>query len=106
MKDIVWNVYYHNINRGEIRVFNVFEHVGFQKDVMKYLHKCTEKGKFTQELRRSLFYYFGGKCEWEIIIKPWCGGQDTKEIKVDVYKQIMNNWDVFADYVWNLNREP
>lgn len=40
-------------------------------------------------------------CEWEVVIGPWCGDRGTKEIKVDVYMQVMNNWDIFVDYVWN-----
>ena len=45
-------------------------------------------------------YYFWSKCEWEVLISPWVGGND-EEIKVDVAWQIMNNWDVFVDYTWN-----
>ena len=41
-------------------------------------------------------YYFWSKCEWEVLISPWVGGND-EEIKVDVAWQIMNNWDVFVD---------
>lgn len=39
--------------------------------------------------------------QWEVVIGPWCGDRGTKEIKVDVYMQVMNNWDIFVDYVWN-----
>ena len=46
-------------------------------------------------------YYFWSKAEWEIILSPWCGGRDTKDIKIDVYDQVMNNWDIFVDYVFN-----
>lgn len=56
---------------------------------------------YAEELRRSLFYYYCSKCEWEVVIGPWCGDRGTKEIKVDVYMQVMNNWDIFVDYVWN-----
>jgi len=48
-----------------------------------------------------MMYYYWSKSEWEIIIGPWCGGNNTKEIKVDVYEQVLNNWDIFLEYVWN-----
>ena len=40
-----------------------------------------------------------------MIISPWCGGKNTKDIKVDIYTQVMNNWNVFLDYVWNGKKE-
>ena len=80
-----------------------FDHLTYLNmgDSRKLLLKCTEKEAFAEELRRSLFYYYCCKCEWEVVIGPWCGDRDTKEIKVDVYMQVMNNWDIFVDYVWN-----
>ena len=89
MENLVWKAYYHSMSGHEIRPFNIFEHGRFREEV------------FAEELRRSLFYYYGSKCEWEVVIGPWCGDRGTKEIKVDVYMQVMNNWDIFVDYVWN-----
>lgn len=101
MKDLAWNVIYHNINGGRIETFNIFRHGGFVEDVEKALKKYSAKEEFAERLRRILFYYFGSKTEWEVIISPWCGGRDVKDIKIDVYRQVMNNWEVFLDYVWN-----
>ncbi len=101
VKDLKWYVYYHNINSQEIETFNVFDHSGFRQDVEKYLTKSKNKEEFAEHLRGSLFYYYCSKSEWEIIISPWCGGRGTKDIKIDVYDQVMNNWDVFVDYCWN-----
>lgn len=101
MDSLVWNVIYHNINADKIETFNIFNHGGFRGDLKRLYKKYQEKEDFARELKRSLMYYFWGKCEWEIIIEPWCGSDRTKEIKVDVYWQVMNNWDRFLDYVWN-----
>ena len=95
-----WNVYYHDINRDKIDVYNIFDHISFRRDVEKYLSEYTDKEEFEERLERSLFYYFGSKAEWEIIISPWVGGRNTKKVKIDVYDQVMINWDVFLDYVW------
>ena len=26
---------------------------------------------------------------------------EFKDVKIDVYRQVMNNWDIFLDYVWS-----
>lgn len=96
-----WNVFYHDVNRQRIAVFNIFDHWKFAEDTQKNLKKIKDKDKFAEELRRDLFYYFGSKCEYEVIIAPWCGGKNTEDIKVDIYSQVMNNFDIFCDYVWN-----
>lgn len=95
-----WNVYYHSINSNEIKTFNIFNHGDFNQDVEKYLKKYKDKEEFADKLKSSLMYYFWSKAEWEVIISPWCGGRNTKDIKIDVYDQVMNNWDIFVDYVW------
>ena len=81
-------------------------------------------------LRGHLFYYYGSKCEWELVITSWvpyitiselnrlneerektlkkyniepyrlCVNPDVGE-KIDVYEQVMLNWDLFLDYVWS-----
>lgn len=99
-----WMVFYHDFNGDKIKTFNIFDHGGFLADVKKHLKKCEDKPDLARQLKRSLFYYFCSKCEWEIIIKPWCGSRNNEEIKVDVYEQVMNNWDIFLDYVWNSKR--
>jgi hypothetical protein len=65
------------------------------------LKKFKDKDEFAEQLRRDLMYYFWAKSEYEIIISAWCGGNGNEDIKVDIYTQVMNNWDVFVDYVWN-----
>ena len=101
MDKLAWTVIWHDINRDEICLFNVFRHGGFVEDIRKHYKKCETKEEFAEALRRSLMYYFWSKCEWEILISPWCGSRNDKPIKVDVYWQVMNNWNIFLDYVWN-----
>lgn len=101
MEKLTWNVIYHSVNEDRIKTFNIFDHGGFHEDLKKLYRKYPAKEEFAEELRKSLGYYFRSKCEWEIIIGPWCGGRNTEEIKVDVYWQVMNNWETFVDYIWN-----
>ena len=130
VKDLKWYVYYHDFNGKKIKKFNIFNHCGFRNDVETYLKKYKDKDEFAEHLRRSLFYYYGSKSEWEIVITSWVPHITTSEldrlnaereetlkkygrepyslyvnpdvaIKIDVYNQVMNNWEIFLDYVWN-----
>lgn len=97
-----WIVYRHNINSDKIEPWNVFDHGGFLNDITNnFKRNKTNKIKFEEELRLDLFYHYGHKAEWEVLIIPWCGGQNTKPVKVCVYMQVMNNWDLFSEYVWS-----
>ena len=128
--NLEWNVFCHNVNKNKIEIFNIFNHWKFSEDVQKSLKKFKDKDEFAEQLRRYLFYYFCSKCEYEIIItsfptyitmneldrlnhERWTHkdryGTDYVRInvspdtgaKIDIYTQVMNNWDIFLDYVWN-----
>lgn len=100
-----WHVFYHDINAQKLTTINIFDHCGFFEDVQKALKKSKSKDEFAKALKSDLMYYFWSKSEYEIIISPWCGGRNTEDIKVDIYTQVMNNWNVFLDYVWNSKGE-
>lgn len=99
-----WNVYHYNVNHQKIEVFNIFEHGSFVKYIKEAIEECEEKNSFAERLKSELRYFFWGKVECEIIISPWCGNKNPDEIKIDVFDQVMNNFDIFVDYVWE-NRE-
>ena len=52
MDNLVWNVFYHDINRNEIRTFNVFQHGGFREDIQKHFKKYKDRDVFAEEMRR------------------------------------------------------
>lgn len=84
--------------------------------------------QFAAEVKTSLMYYFWSKCEWEVVITSWPPYVDGKEVdrlydektnmlidygrfvrtdvrletreKIDVFDQVMMNWDQFIDYLW------
>ncbi len=97
-----WNVYYHNINEQKIIQWNIFQHGSFNKEVKDLLKSELNKEEFIEQLRKSLMYYFWSKCEYEVLISPWVGR--AGDIKIDIYDQIMMNWDKFSEYVWS-NKE-
>ena len=94
-----WYVFYHNFNERKIEKLNIFDHSSFAEDFKKLKKKENDIDKFAEELRLDLFYYFCSKCEYELVITPWIG--EAEDIKVDVYGQVMLNFDKFLDYVWN-----
>lgn len=93
-------VFYHDVNKDEIRPLNIFSHRGFAEDIEKNLKRCSTKEEFSKELSQDLSYYFRAKAEYEVVVSPWCGTNKTKDIKVDIYSQVNLNWDVFVNYVW------
>lgn len=103
---MVWNVYIYNINKHKIEIYNIFEHGGFYKYVREAIKNNKNKEEFVEQLKSELLYYFWSKAEWEVIITSWCGGDKEKDaIKIDVYNQVMLNWDSFVNYVWNNKEE-
>lgn len=130
-----WNVYYHNFNKKEITTFNIFKHYRFKEDVAKLLNdKNITKEEFEKKLSSELFYYFGSKSEYEIVLTSWpphitkdeldrvsgeyelhakewghppyslCISPDVGE-KVDIYGQIKLNWNIFVNYIWSFKNE-
>ena len=100
-----WNVYVGNFTEKKMETDNVFEHCGFVKDCQEaYKKHKDDKDAFLEEVRRSLMYYFWSKCEWEIILSLWPPRENQQPLKIDVYDQVMLNWPIFSEYVWN-NRD-
>lgn len=118
--ELEWNVFEYNFNSNEIEVRNIFNHWRFLNDLYN-LKKETDFKKFSEEVRKKLMYYYWSKCEYEVIITSWppyiakeelnrINNEDVKYRtcvnlecgeKVDVYIQIMLNWDKFINYLWS-----
>lgn len=130
---LTWIVYRHDFNSRTIVPFNIFDHWKFAEDVEKDLKKYKNKDEFADRLKNNLRYYFWSKCEHEVVITSWPPYIDINELnrldeervehrdkylrepirlnvcldtgsKIDIYEQVMNNWDIFCDYIWNSKR--
>ena len=97
-----WYVYHHNPNAQKIEKWNIFNNWVFDGEVKRLLHKKLSKDEFAENLRKLLLYYFWSKCEYEVIISPWVGNGD--EVKIDIYDQVMLNFDRFVHYVWSFRK--
>lgn len=118
-----WNVYVKDMNCREIKSYNIFNHGRFTHEIEELIEQYgNSKEEFAKEVDLSLRYYFWSKCEWETVITSWpphiikeeldrLNKEMTKEYpslsvnleveeKIDVYQQVMLNWDRFIDYLW------
>lgn len=99
MSKPTWNVCYSDSNTDTIKIFNIFEHKHFMQGCDKAFIKAkrSDREVFAEEVKIELRYWFWSKCEWELIIH---GLFSTYNQKVDVFGQVMINWDRFIDYLW------
>lgn len=129
-KTLEWYVFYHDWNSNEICPTNVLIHSskfvdGLFKAKRKYKNDYI---KFAEEIRMSLQYAYWSKSEHETIITSWPPHIDEEEFnrlvkakeddeskgfkrfyenvnltcdyKIDIYMQVMLNWNRFIDYLW------
>lgn len=99
---LIWNVFRYNPNSKRIEEINIF-YGRFLQDVNLILKNCTNREEFNAELKGELQYYYWCKSEHEVLIKPWVG-DDSVERKVDIYTQVLLNWQQFSDYVWSFKK--
>ena len=126
---LVWYVYRFSHSENTVKPFNVFEHGSLMESIQKWWKKPLSKEEFAKKLRGELFYYYCSRCEHEIIMThfpahitpkeldrliaernkfiaengkaPFSHTVDLEyEVKVDVYVQVMMNWEHFLEYVW------
>ena len=126
---MVWNVYREDFNHRAIVEYNIFDHSGFAQDANKLLKADIPKDEFAEQLKRSLMYWFWCKSEHEVVISSWPVYIDKAELdrinteyeeynnkwnhypykinvspdvgkKIDIYSQVMMNWEQFVEYVW------
>ena len=95
-----WKVLYEHFNRKEIMFMNVFEHGGFKAELLELLSEHKNKSDFEIALRDVLRYYFWSKCEYEVVVSCWPPNEKGPRVKIDVYEQLMSNYYVFIDYIW------
>ena len=103
---LTWNVYVENVNGRKIVEHNIFNHYYFLDGCIKAAKKFkNDREKFEEAVKTELMYYYWSKCEWEIVITSWPERQNFEDVKIDVYDQVMMNWDIFIDWLWDHKKE-
>lgn len=100
-KPLEWYVYVFDVNSRHIYHMNIFNHGGFNRAVKAIIRDQTEvydKETFASAVRGELMYYFWSKVEYEVMISDVMFTEN--QAKIDVYDQILMNWDRFIDYLW------
>ena len=120
-KKLCWNVFIRDFNSKKIVAFDIFTTGGFtewvkkdfkqyKKDLKKENITKKEQDKLLKDLkeriRTELMYFFWSKYEWEIgITEPFAENINDERgfafLKTDAYSQVMLNYDVFFDYVYD-----
>lgn len=99
---LIWNVFRYNPKSKRIEEINIF-YGRFLQDVNFILKNCSTREEFDTELKGELLFYFWCKSEHEVLIKPWVG-DNSVERKIDIYTQVLLNWQQFSDYVWSFKK--
>ena len=94
---LIWNVLLHDFNSDKIEDYNVFEHLGFHKDIKKANKKFSDDEDFFKEVLSTLRYYFWAKCEYEVLVSGLFSG--NKSVKIDAFGQIVANEAAFKEYL-------
>ena len=102
--ELEWNVFVHDINKQQMKMFNVFNHGRYRQEIIELLnHKADYTlEEFREKVKSLTMYYYWYKCEWEILIAPWIGDFDKESIKIDVYRQLGMNWNHYIKYLWEI----
>jgi hypothetical protein len=96
-----WKVFLYDFNNMQPKEYNIFKNANLQKYLSKLYKDCqNDRDKFTQELNRLLLWLFCGRCEYEFIMSSWPPSEKDKKYKLDVYEQLMLNFDRLVEYLW------
>ena len=128
--NLTYYVYVESINKRKIEKYNVLNDriIDEFKKRVKEQH-IINKRKFAEMAEQVLMYQYWSRSEWEIVLTDWPPHIKVEELsrlnseleeyksnygckphsltinlstaeKIDVYDQIMMNWNIFIDYVW------
>ena len=101
-----WDVYIYDFNARKVATYDIFSHKNFFDDCQKAVKNFSDKKEdFLWLIKNTLRYYFWSKREWEILISDLSPHPDYPDLKVDVYSQVMMNWEAFSEYVWGHKEE-
>ena len=96
-------VIYHDCNAKKIEFVDIFERflrteriIGQLKKAIK-AKKIKTREEFDEQLKTELLCFWS-KSEFEVIVKEWIG--PAAEAKIDIYTQIMANFHLFSDMMW------
>ena len=101
MQELVWNVYHYSHATKQIEVWNIFHSLKFGERIERLIKKKHEKEAFAEKVKGELMYCFLTKYEYEITVCKYPRLEtDAEDLRVDVFDQVMLNFDAFIDYLY------
>ena len=129
-KELIYNVYFEDFNDRKIVIYNIFNHYRFYDSLVKIKKESGDNfDSFSADVKASLLYHFWSKSEYEIILTSWPPYVEANELdrlvyerdnfvnkngffyrnnvnltveeKIDIYDQVLLNWDIFIKYLWD-----
>lgn len=105
-KQLSWLVKNYDCNRNIIENYDVLK---YREEFIKKLKKKNEnKEMFSELLRREMMYYYWSRAEYELILRvtdegriilaPWVGCSNPKEVEIDVTDDTDFDWKGFSEY--------
>ena len=96
--DFKWNVWIWNFNNDILEQYDVVPMLLRELKSLRKEDFPMNKRSMDKELKTWAQYYFWSRCEYEMIVQDF--HKKDNEEKVDVYDQLMLNWDTFSDAFW------
>ena len=84
--------------RNELFYYNIFNNIYVDEELKNIEIDRPSHGELVRRLASIFMYSFWSKCEYEMIITPWVGGDNVEE-KIDVWDQIYPNLELIAAIV-------
>ena len=84
--------------RNELFYYNIFNNARVNKELKDIAIDRPSHDELVQRLASIFMYSFWSKCEYEMVVSPWVGG-DKAEEKIDVWDQIYPNLELIAAMV-------
>ena len=126
---LAYYVYVENINRRKIEKYNVLNDAIIDEIIERTKDFPGDKKAFAEQVEQIMMYHYWSRSEWESVLTSWPPNvrleelirlnQEVKESqqkygqepyaltvslttseKIDVYDQIVMNWNIFIDYAW------
>lgn len=94
----IWNVWIWDFNTDKIELYDVVPRFEAAIKAMKPKNRPKTKEELEHALDSEARYMFWAKCEYEMIVTGW--PKRKNEEKVDVYRQLRTNWNVFVNCYW------
>lgn len=102
-----FNVLIWDINRDELTHYDIIPYLLRQYNETRKMSSYKETPKTREEFRefikKEAMYQWWSRCEYEILVSDW--PKHGKEIKIDVYYQVLMNLDIITDIIINIIKD-